>query len=150
MNKSFLNYLCVAAIALVGLSCMEDRDNLYKGPTVIEFFPLSATKSVTTTATNPATDSLKVQLVGAQQTSPLSLGYEIETATTTAVEGTHYTLPNKGTFTVPANSSFGYIYYTVKAGSIASGTQRVVFVLKGNETILPSENYKKFTLTLSK
>lgn len=150
MQKKHLKYLLICTLAALGLSsCMEDRDNLYTGPTLVEFATLSSTKSVTVSATNVQNDSLLVQLVGPQQTAALALNYTLD-ATSTAVEGTHYTLPTKGTFTIPANSSFGYIRYSVKPGSITTGTFKAIFTLTGNDAIKPSENYKIYTLTFAK
>jgi len=75
-------------------------------------------------------DSIRVNLVGPQKSTPINVTFTIDPAST-AVAGTHYSLLTTGSVTIPANKSFGYIYFEVI-----------------DDKILPGESWKlKFSLT---
>ncbi len=98
-------------------------------------------------------DSILVQLVGPQQSAPITLGYTIDASKSTAVENVNYRiLETKGSVTIPANSSSTYIKYEILPGIAASvpATQNfaLVMTLSGNEQVKPSENYKTFTVNI--
>ncbi|MGB4775851.1 MAG: hypothetical protein WBP45_11805 [Daejeonella sp.] len=128
---------------------MKEKDNIYSGPALVEFIPAIKTRSVGTVA-SPGYDSVKVQLVGSQLSSPTELEYEVD-PTSTAVSGQHYTIANPGKFAIPANSSFGYIRVDLVVGSVTgTATKLLVLNLKGNSTINASANYKTYKLTIAK
>ena len=65
-----------------------------------------------------------------------------------AVSGTHFTTEN--TFTIPANSSFGYVTIAIVNPGIGSANPREVHLeLVGNENIKPSENYKRVAIRIA-
>jgi len=113
--------------------------------------------SNTTLDGNPAlaanakvTDTVLVQLVGPQRSSPTVINYAID-ASSTAVENTNYTFKPAGSrsVTIPANSSFGYIIFDVNNGLTAAGSStKVVLNLLGNDEVKPSANYKQFSVTI--
>lgn len=62
--------------------------------------------------------------------------------------GVHYDLVSNGSTTIPANSSFGYIYFDVYADNIAAfEVWKLTFELSGGE-VQVSENYATFTRSM--
>jgi len=123
------------SIALGSLSCSTTA-KLAADPT------LSANAKVT--------DTVLVQLIGEQRSSPTVINYAVN-ATTTAVEGTNYTFKPAGarSVTIPANSSFGYIIFDVNNGLTTAGTSaKIVLDLLGNDEVKASPNYKQFSVTI--
>jgi hypothetical protein len=106
--------------------------------------------SATSSANAKVTDTVLVQLIGEQRSTPTVINYAIN-ASSTAVEGTNYTLKPAGarSVTIPANSSFGYIIFDVNNALTTAGTSaKVVFDLLGNDEVKASTNYKQFTVTI--
>jgi hypothetical protein len=67
---------------------------------------------------------------------------------TTAVSGVHYT--TSGTFTIPANTSFGEVTVQIINPGITSATARdLVLEITGNDVVKPSPNYSKLGLRIS-
>ncbi|MBW4891688.1 hypothetical protein KXQ82_18330 [Mucilaginibacter sp. HMF5004] len=144
-----IKYIYIVAvlfsIANVFTGCMKDRANLYTGPTVVEFSPItgSVKKSVTTGS------AVLVQLVGPQVSTPTEVNYEIAT-TSTGVMGTDYSISGTvGKATIPANSSSATITITPLATFPATGSKTVVLTLLGNSSVPANPNYKTFTLTIT-
>jgi hypothetical protein len=83
-------------------------------------------------------------LVGPQKTTDQTIKVTVETATTSAVSGTHFKLVSDN-ITIPANTSFGEVKIEVlKVAPQAGKSVDLVVVLDGNGTdIKPSENFKK-------
>lgn len=151
MKKITIIYIIViSAFTGIFVSCKKEQ-KIYTGPTVVEFSPLLKSRSQGTVAT-PGYDSVKVQLIGAQRNDDLTLNYTID-ASSTAVAGTHYNIPNSGSFKLPANSSVGYIRVNLVPGSIpnsaAASQKTLVLKLTGNADVGPSVNYSKYTLTIT-
>jgi hypothetical protein len=101
-------------------------------------------------------DTILVQLVGPQKSSESTASFTVEEYADAAfgangfaaVEGTHYNFVSpKGTLTIPANSSVGYLIISTVAGSIPTATERrsVRFTITEGGSLKPSENYKTFT-----
>ncbi|HEX8609408.1 MAG TPA: hypothetical protein VF679_12275 [Pedobacter sp.] len=168
MKKIFLYGLTLFGLSLSIAGCMPKDDLEYDGPNVVEFknhlqsrlaasLPAGATANGALTrtvrVTTRPTDTIYVQLVGPQQSSPIDLNFSVA-ATSTAVAGTHYNLRPLGTtkVTIPANSSVGYLLTDMVATSIPvatpATTYTLIYNLIGNEQIKASPNYSTFTLTL--
>lgn len=172
--KKYIFYTFIVSIVSIYLSgCLPEKAEdalIYKGPTVVEiknqtlgvlatvltakgvYTSTSQTDSSRTVLLNSrGIDSILVQLVGSQSSSPTVINYSVR-STSTAVEGTNYNfIPSTArTVTIPANSSSAYIQVAMIPNSLTtSGTTRTVIIdLLGNSTILPSANYKKFILTI--
>ena len=78
-------------------------------------------------------DSIRVNLVGPQRSTPINVTFAIDPAST-AVAGTHYALITTGSVTIPANKSFGYIYFEVIDDNIKPGEiWKLKFSLTGND-----------------
>ncbi|GAB4093871.1 DUF4843 domain-containing protein [Flaviaesturariibacter terrae] len=96
-------------------------------------------------ATSGDTITMRVNLVGPQMDHAQTFSVGVEPNFSTAVEGTHFMLLDR-TFTIPANSSFGYVRWRVlNPGAFVAGsipTVNVVFKLNGNSEVAASENYQ--------
>ncbi|RYE26797.1 MAG: hypothetical protein EOP45_03210 [Sphingobacteriaceae bacterium] len=172
--KKHIIYIFIVTISSLGFyGCLPDKAEdafVYKGAPVVEiknqtlgvlatvlnakgvYATTSQTDSSRTVLLNSrGIDSILVQLVGPQSSSPTILNYSVR-STSTAVEGTNYNFvpANARTVTIPANSSSAYIQIAMIANSLTTaGTTRTVIIdLLGNSTILPNPNYSKFLLTI--
>ncbi|HRJ29977.1 MAG TPA: hypothetical protein PLV21_18160 [Cyclobacteriaceae bacterium] len=96
-------------------------------------------------------DSIRINLVGRQRSTPITVNFAINAAST-AVAGVHYNMVTAGTsVTIPANSSFGYIRFDVLADNINPGeVWNLRFDLTGVDAVdvKISENFKTFTRQL--
>lgn len=169
--------LLLSAIALVTGSlftgCFKDKAETaltYKGATVLEvknqtFGQLAAalnakgvysttpqTDSTRTVLLNSkVTDSVLVQLVGPQQSTPIVVNYSVRAAST-AIEGVNYNfrIPNARTVTFAPNTSLAYILIDMIPNSITTvGTTRTVAIdILGTSDIKVNPNYNKFILSI--
>jgi hypothetical protein len=57
-------------------------------------------------------DSIRVNLVGPQRATEINVSFAID-PTSTAVAGIHYSLISQTSIKIPANASFGFIYFNV-------------------------------------
>ncbi|WP_462265589.1 hypothetical protein [Mucilaginibacter sp.] len=175
--KNYLKYILSAFISIGLLTgCLPDKAEkalVYKGPTVVEIknqklgvlaTVLTKVGVYTSTAQTDSTrtvllasrgtDSILVQLVGPQSSSPTDVIYTVRPVSTTltAQEGVNYTFVPAGarTVTIPPNSSSAYIQVKMIPGSIpTTETSRALAIdLVGNSQVGVSANYGKFILTL--
>ena len=103
------------------------------------------------------TVKFRVNLMTAQQSTPQVINYRVvatekdatgaDVVVTTAVSGTHYS--TQGSFTIPANSSFGEITVDILNPGVGTGSVDLVLEIQGNSTIKPSVNYSKLGLRIS-
>jgi uncharacterized protein YcfL len=142
-----ITYLSLLFIAVLFTSC-EKTIVKFDSQSVIEFktIALTVTRGVTSTQAS-STGTIIVQLVGPQQSTPITVPYTIDATNSTAVAGTNYTLSTSGTVTIPANSSSAQIVVT---GSYANNTasKKLVLIL-GDGSVAASPNYKTCTVTFS-
>lgn len=90
----------------------------------------------------------RVNLIGAQQSTAQTINYSVVAASTTAVSGTHFTIP--GTITIPANSSFGEAVINVLNPGVSSATPvNLVLEVTGNTNIKPATELNKIGLVIS-
>ena len=171
MKNSIIKIKHVVAgclIVLASASCMEERELRYTGPTVVEFknhlfgrvasylpegvLPNASGSPMTLLSKSISVDergvdSVLVQLIGPQLSNDAEIEFSISEESS-AVEGEHFEFVNPGTrtFTIPANSSSGYIVYEVIPGSVADGESvALILNLIGNNQIGISKNYSAFT-----
>jgi hypothetical protein len=64
-----------------------------------------------------------------------------------AASGTHYT--TTGTFTIPANSSYGEVVVNILNPGASGNSREVHLELDGNGTIGASENYRRIALRIA-
>jgi hypothetical protein len=88
----------------------------------------------------------RVNLVSAQYPIDQVLNVSVVADRTTAVSGTHFTLPS--TVTIPANSSYGEVTVTVLNPGPSSGSVTLVMQIDGNDTVKPSENFKRLGISI--
>jgi len=154
MKSIYKVFMFVGLLAFVS-ACYDDpgTDILLDNVAVIEINEattatgLDINKSYTRTVDGKnLKDSIRVNLVGPQRSTPISVTFAID-ASSTAVAGTHYAMITTSPLTIPANSSFAFIYFEVKDDNIAIGeTWKLKFGLSGADggaTI--SSKYGAFT-----
>lgn len=102
---------------------------------------------VTTSRTNVApndTVRMRINLVGAQRSTPTVVTVRVANNFSTAVAGTHFSLLDTQV-TIPANSSFGIARWVIRnpGAPVVSGTSvQAVFELVGTSDVPASENFK--------
>ncbi len=160
-----LSFFVGLSLLMLSLNaCFENPSFLYEGATVVEFknqrngFATQPVNNVSnavrarTVRQGIGRDSILIQLVGPQRATATAVAYTVN-PTSTAVEGTHYAIiGTKGSLTIPANSSTGYLVFQflpgIAATAPATQTVTISLTLAGSEEIKPSENYKNFTYTV--
>jgi hypothetical protein len=175
MKKNILFLLL--GISLLCSSCIKQINKNFTGETIVEFdatvlnsatspytyyvvtripsdgIPIpTSNAAITRTTTTPI--QLRVNLVGPQRSSDEVISYKVMTDVTPtapnmlATAGTHFTTGN--TFTIPANSSFGYVTVNIiNTGTSSTNPREVHLELLGNDNIKPSENYKRVAIRIA-
>ena len=145
------SFLLLAAVAFTAAGCdFEQFDGAYDGDPVMEFDQVPGGPYSLSVAEGSGTVSLRTNLVGQQQGSDKTLSFTVSESST-AVEGTHYSLPNGTEYSLPANSSFGDIEINVLDDSLEPGQSgTIVLELQGSTdgTIGAAENLDDFTITI--
>ena len=93
-------------------SCFDDRDMAYSGEDMVEFADAAnggASLFLVSGAGQTIQDTIVVQLIGPQRSTPINVNWSFDAANSTAIEGVHFNFVSASTITIPANSSFGYI-----------------------------------------
>ena len=112
----------------------------------------TADPAITRAMANPVV-KLRVNLVGPHQSTAQNFTYKAITVAPNspnmlAVSPTHYT--TTGTFTIPANSSYGEVIINVVNPGVSSTNPREVHLeLEGNGAIAASENYKRIAIRIA-
>jgi hypothetical protein len=106
---------------------------------------------ITRTMADPAV-KLRVNLVGPHSAVAQNFTYKAITVTPNspnllAVAGTHYN--TTGTFTIPANSSYGEVTINVLNPGPSSNSREVHLELEGNTNFGVSENYKRIAIRIA-
>jgi hypothetical protein len=108
--------------------------------------PLAATDPLITRASG--TIRFRVNLIGAQQATQQTLNFSVVATGTTAVSGTHFTIP--GTIVIPANSSFGEAVVNVINPGVTSATPvTLVLEVTGNSLIKGATELNKIGIQIS-
>lgn len=159
IKKISLNILVVVFVAFFMSGCLndlfEDQDDLsFKGDPQLEFRPRNeVTVDTSGAAIKPPDEEdepLRVQLIGEQRSSDLSVSFEVDTQNSTAVAGTHFNLVTTSPITLPANSSStGEIEIEIIEDSVPDGeVVTLVLVLQDSDGVKAAENLKTYTLTI--
>ncbi|WP_461534348.1 DUF4843 domain-containing protein [Sinomicrobium sp.] len=93
--------------------------------------------------------NFQINLVGEQLEADQTVQYRIVQEESTAIEGTHFTLPGEGSFVFEANSSTAQISINILDFPADLGTATVVLELVGNDLVKVSENYKRLGISIS-
>ena len=90
----------------------------------------------------------RVNLIGAQQRTQQTLNYSVITSASTAVSGTHFTIP--GTIIIPPNSSFGEAVVNIINPGVSSATPvTLVLEVTGNNLVKPATELNKLGIVIS-
>src|SRR6266498_1653828 len=106
---------------------------------------INTTNSPTLITRTTASLKLRVNLVGAHQSSDQMFNYHVVAGESTAVQGTHYAALS-GTGTIPADSSFGYVTVNILDPGPSSGSKILVLELTNNNALEANFNYAKIGL----
>jgi len=146
----FLGALLLAGILVVGCDFFEQRDRTFDDDPKLEFFPLSETvdEGDAEAAGGSVTVETAIQLIGRQRDSDLTVNYTVADSST-AEEGTHFTLP-AASATIEANSSSAPVEVNVLDNNTDDGETNYVLYLNLQEDneVEPAENLKTYTLTI--
>jgi len=141
-----LNAVLLVALLGVSLSAcdfFEQRDRSYQGPPQLEFAPLNETvdEGDGAVATN-------VQLIGPQRDSALPVTFVVDDSST-AVEGTHYSLGSTSV-SIPAGASAAEVSIEVLDNDADDGdTNYELFLsLQSSDGVEPAANLQTFVLTI--
>ncbi|WP_131537845.1 DUF4843 domain-containing protein [Pedobacter nototheniae] len=168
MMKNIKIYL-ILFTGLILASCNKNKDYLFTD-TLVEWdasaynanasgltYPIltrmpgygrAAISTDPTITRSSGTVTFRVNLVGAQRSTDTNISYVVNSAST-AIAGTHYVAPS-GTFTIPANSSFGYVTITIlNPGASTAGAKTLILDLTGNAEISPSANEKTLGFSIA-
>lgn len=163
--KKISTFLAIVFFSATLTSCFEDTKILFQD-SLVEFedavmrakaagqlFPIMPT--VTRTAGTP---SYQVNLVAAQLNSAEDINFSLEavpasllnSTTIEAVEGVHFTFNPVATFPEAASKS-NFTGITILPGFPADAGKTALLVLRldGNDTLLPSENYRRLAIRIN-
>ncbi|MFB6247245.1 MAG: hypothetical protein ABEL97_01600 [Salinibacter sp.] len=136
--------------SLTACDLFERRDRTFQGDSKLEFFPLTATvdEGDIEAAGGSLSLTTSIQLIGPQRDSELPITFTVADSST-AVEGTHYTLPSTSA-TLPADSSSVPVQVNVLDNNADDGDQNYVLFLnlQTSNGVAPAENLRTFRLTL--
>ena len=157
MKSIYKIFMFVGLLAIVA-ACYDDpgTDILLDNVSVVEINEATTATGLDISKTYTRTidgknlkDSIRVNLVGPQRGTAINVTFEIDAAST-AIAGTHYKLITASPVVIPANSSFGFIYFEVIDDNIlTTESWKLKFKLIGNDgdaTI--SSKYGVFTRTI--
>jgi hypothetical protein len=149
----------LALLVLPAAGCedllFDDPEHTYDGPPTVEFAPVlpagtyARTISFTPTATENQTTAVRVNFIAA---APASVSGEVvRSASSTAVEGTHYRFTSGSAYSMAAGTWAADVPIEVLASGFAPGESvTLVLELAPGSGFEVSENYKQFTLTLER
>lgn len=143
----YIKYLFLFVVITSISACFPENDKAFDGPTVLEFKPIART--VRSNAVAGSADAF-IQLVGPQLGASMALAFNIDPAST-AISGTHYTLPASGTVNLAANTSSVSIPITLISGSVTApaGVRLILNLDQAAGGIQPNPNFRKYTLTIT-
>ena len=136
--------------SLAACDLFERRDRSFQGDPKLEFFPLSETidEGDIEAAGGTASITTSIQLIGRQRDSELPITFTVDDSSS-AVEGTHFTLPSTSA-TLPADSSSVPVRVNVLDNDADDGGSNYVLFLSLQESngVEPAENLQTFRLTI--
>jgi hypothetical protein len=150
-KKHLIILVLIASLSAFSLtSCVEDLDDVQRGPTLIEFSQLARTVNIGANVTGTVSDSVAVYLRGPNR--PQLVGaYQLVADQTTATEGTHFTFAGTpGQVVFPAFSSVGFIKFVIDSDAIPGGESHVIAVRLGNNDTAEAKDDSVFRLTVNR
>ena len=146
--RNFLTVALALGLALPAAGCFDELTGPYDGPTQVEFAQVRGAYTSAVADVN-ATITLTVNLIGPQQSSPVTVG--VTTEGSTAVEGTNFSFPNGAEVTIPANSSFGELTINVLDANITPGESvnlNLELTQSSDGSIQGADNLDDFTVRI--
>lgn len=153
--KRILSIFSFAMVFVLG-SCIEQNYPIWNGAEV-EFqaavlnAPVAGQNYPRLTVSNDVAGgvvNLQVNLVAEQRANDEVINFKVVPEGTTAVAGTDYNV--SGSFTIPANTSFGTLAVGIVNTGAIGGSVDLLLELEGNANILPSENYKRVQIRITR
>lgn len=165
MKKIIKSLVVLCSLSIITTSCFKDDDFKFDKVRLIEFEdavrltpPAGFTHGVVSLTRTSPPRSFQVNLVGKQLEAPQVVQVSIDTAiskflnstTIRAEAGVHYDLKG-GTLTIDAAKSTALLNLTIPTTFPQNTGKTALLVLKldGNETIKPSENYRRIGVRIS-
>lgn len=147
-NRITIKLLTLCMVSLLLSGCLNDlfeqEDQTYQGDPQLEFRPQTDTFDE-----DEGTISVLVQLIGPHQSSAITVNYEVNSAETDAVAGTHYELTTSSPVTIAPNSSSATIQIELNGTSLNEGEFRtLVLTLTSDNEVRPAANLRNYTLTI--
>ena len=150
--------ISASILLLLSPGCFDDRKILFDHQ-LLEWEPLNrATNALSTNIdleadeTDNRTVNLRIQYAGAHVDHSLTAAYEVYAPETTATEGEHFQILGDKILEVPANSSVSTpLELEILSGAIMPGdSYTIVLRITEDSDVPPMENYKDFTINISK
>lgn len=141
-----ISFLILTVAVFLTTACFESSRVTFSGSlvefqsTIVSSLAVGKTYPIlnVTRGTSIAT---QVNLVARQSPQDITVRYSVDRAESTAVEGTHYVLTDAGNVVFKSNTSTATT--NIETRNVANMDVVLVLILEGNETIKPSENYKR-------
>ncbi|MCH7408735.1 DUF4843 domain-containing protein [Belliella sp. DSM 111904] len=154
--KNFKYIIFLILCSLTTTACFEVYEERYSfTDKLVEFQNAVVTNNATgrnyplINQRTVGTVSYQVNLIGGHMAQDQEISYRILEEESNAESGVHYSIANAGTFTIPANSSFGYIEVERLAFERPGSTNFIlVLELEGNENVAPSNNHMRIGISL--
>ncbi|MCH7402866.1 DUF4843 domain-containing protein [Belliella kenyensis] len=153
-NLKYIIFLILCSLTTT--ACFEVyEDRYYFTDKLVEFQNAVVTNNATgrnyplINQRSVGTVRYQVNLIGGHLAQDQVINYRILEEESNAQSGVHYNIANVGSFTIPANSSFGFIEVERLAFQ-RPGTTNFILVLEltGNENVAPSNNYMRIGISL--
>jgi hypothetical protein len=147
MKQKLLLSSFLLCLSLLGLTaCFKDNRVFFSGlqaefnETVVRTPALGVAYPLIGVRNGAGQVTTRVNLVGAQQPSEQVLRVSVDPVSTAQAANYRF----GGTVTIPANSSFGDLQFEVlNVPGVPTAGLSLIFVLEGNESVRPSENYRR-------
>lgn len=155
LKLRFLFSLVLMAFTVTG--CFEDRKHIFDDQLLEWEPPNRATNALTVDVsleadqTEPHVVVLRIQYAGPHVPNSMTGVFEVAEEETSAVEGEHFSIPEKSV-AIPANSSHSEeVEVVIHADAIGAGDDlEIVLRITEDSSVPPMENYKDFLITISK
>lgn len=136
-------FVLVAALSLSACDFFEQSTFEYDDAPQLEFAPLDETADE-----GEGTVTTQVQLIGPQRDSALPVSFVIDDSST-AVEGTHYTLGSTSA-SIAANSSAAEVTIEVLDNDLDDGdtNYELFLTLQDSDGVTAAPNLRTYTLTI--
>jgi hypothetical protein len=118
--------LSFAACAFLLTGCFDDFSEPFDGDPTVEFAQVGGDYDITL-SDGSGNDTLIVNLIAPQFSEDKTINFVVVDEFSTAEEGVNYALPDGDSFTLPADSSFGEVVFTVLDGQIPAGETRTMY-----------------------